>query len=214
MIIFVTRRFKNEKVITVVLGILFCTTLFAGNFRNAEWGDSLEQVKKLEKGAKFKKDVSVEKKTVSGNKYEWEKELYTFKENIKFMGDFDVTYIFLKNKLISGKYSQGIENKNLNNFNRMKEVLNEKYGNYDYVRENSSYALVGEKRESQYTKTYVWNLPDTIVNLVLIDSKKFEVAYFTKDRELLDFIKNTGLEKQKIEGEKRKKENRTIIEKF
>ncbi len=203
-----------EKIIAVVFGILFCTTLFAENFRKSEWGDSLEQVKKLEKGITFKKDVSVEKKTVSGNKYEWEKELYSFKENIKFMGDFDVTYIFLKNRLISGKYSQDIENKNLNNFNRMKEVLNEKYGNYNYIKENSSYILVDGNRESQYTKTYVWNLADTLINLVLIDNKKFEVTYFTKDRDLLDFIKNTGLEKQKIEGEKRKKENRDIIEKF
>ncbi len=203
-----------KKLIVIFLGLLFCTASFAGNFRKAEWGFSSEQVKNLEKGVTFKKNTSVETKTISGKKYEWEKETYSFKEKVKFMGDFNVTYTFLKDKLISGKYSQEINGGNLDNFNRMKEILNEKYGNYSYVKENSSYLFVDGKKEIQYTKTYSWDLPDTVVKLVLVDDKEFEVDYFTKKKELLDFIRDTGLEKQKIKYEKRKKENKSIIEKF
>ena len=203
-----------KKITVLMLCIVFCSLALGANFRSSEWGDSLQQVKKLEKGVTFKQTKTTEKKVHLDKKYEWEKEFYSFKENVKFLGNFDISYVFLKDKLISGKYSQKIKNKNLDKFNRMKELLNEKYGSYSHVSESSSYKLINDKKEISYRKVYSWYPKDTRVNLILIDDEKFEVEYLCRNREILDFIEKVGLEKQKKAEEKRKAENRQILEKF
>ena len=203
-----------KKFIVLMLSIVLCSFAFASNFRDSSWGDSIQEVKGLEKGVKFKQDKTTEKKVYFDKKYEWEKTLYSFTEKVKFLGDFDITYVFLKDKLISGKYSQKIEDKNLDKFNRMKELLNDKYGSYTQVSESSSYKLINGKKEASYRKIYSWHPEDTRVNLVLIDDDKFEVEYLCRNQEMLDFIENVGLEKQKQAKEKIKSENKEILEKF
>ncbi len=199
-----------RKINALIFSLLICSVTFSANFRSADWGDPIQKIRQYEKNKKLAARVFVDEKDIDGKNYKWRKKAYSFKEDIAYLGNFDVEYIFLKNKLIAGRYSQKIKDGDTENFYNLKKILTEKYGPAERSADKTSYVKYRGRMKSWYKKSYSWILDDTRVNLRLIGDKKFEAEYLTRDKKLLHFIKKNSLKKTK----KIKKQNREIMNKF
>ena len=203
-----------RKICSLILAMLFCSLSFASNFRSASWGDSIEKIKRLEKGKAFIERTAVDKKIIKGNSYEWETNLYSFKENIAQLGEFYVSYTLLKNRLISGEYSQDIKGGDDKTFNRLKEILTQKYGAATYSNKNTSYIKSKGRAQINYERSSTWVLDDTIILLNTLDNRKIQLEYRANSKEMLEFIEKNGLNNSNKKKKKWKKQNKHLMEKF
>ncbi|WP_320047720.1 Hsp20/alpha crystallin family protein [uncultured Ilyobacter sp.] len=69
----------------------------------------------------------------------------------------------MENKLIQGSYSQKIKKGNLDNYNKMKEILEDKYGYSQGVYKSSSFLFENGKANSSAEKILTWYIKDTKV---------------------------------------------------
>jgi hypothetical protein len=203
-----------RKICSLILAMLFCSLSFASNFRSASWGDSIEKIKRQEKGKAFIERTVVDKKIIKDNSYEWETNLYSFKENIAQLGEFDVSYTLLKNRLISGEYSQDIKGGDDKTFNRLKEILTQKYGAATYSNKNTSYIKSKGRAQINYERSSTWVLDDTIILLNSLDNRKLQLEYRANSKEMLQFIEKNGLNNSNKKKKKWKKQNKHLMEKF
>ncbi len=203
-----------RKICSLILAMLFCSLSFASNFRSASWGDSIEKIKRQEKGKSFIEKTVVDKKIINGNSYEWENKLYSFKEDIAQLGEFDVSYTLLKNRLISGEYSQNIKDRDDKNFNRLKEILTQKYGAATYSNRNTSYIKRKGRAQLNYERSSTWVLDDTVIMLNILDNRKLQLKYHANSKEMLQFIEKNGLNNPSKKKKKWKKQNKHLMKKF
>jgi hypothetical protein len=197
------------KKIVMLLSLLLTTSIFAEGFGNVQWGANYATIKKSEKGKKLKQEKLVE----TYGDYEWNETIYSLEKDLKSAGKFKMEYVLLKDRLIKGSYSQEIKNENLDNYNKIKKILFDKYG-VTQNRYQTSFYKLEDKKEIRNTKEILsWDTKDTRIELVLINKEKFEINYYTRNEKLLDFIKETGLEKKRKE-EKELLKDSEYIEKF
>lgn len=187
-----------KKKHVLLMGILISTSVFASGFRNVEWGEGYKKIQQQEKSKKLEKT----NKSESYGNYNWENTIYSFKDDLKSAGKFDVSYTLLKDKLIKGSYSQKIENSNLDNYEKMRKILIDKYGQIQNRYSSSYYENDGKKETKSNKETSVWYSEKMKIELSLVDNEKFEINYYTLDKKMLDFIKDIGLEKQREKEEK------------
>lgn len=185
------------KKLVILLSLLIAITSFSEGFRGVEWGSGLKTIKKTEKGKKLNLESRNEEYKSREKKYEWKKDFYSFKDRLKSAGEFDVSYILLKGKLIEGKYSQKINKKNLKNYKKVKRLLKEKYGDPSSFYETSSFNSYNGKIKRERKVVVGWFSDDTKIELANINDEIFEINYYTLDKDLLDFIKESGLEKER-----------------
>lgn len=198
-----------KKILTVLLSVILATSILADDFRGVDWGSGYKDIKKTEKSKKITKRNNVE----NYNNYQWNQEIYTLKDQLKSAGTFDVQYTLLKDRLIKGSYSQEIKKGDLKNYTKIKKILNKKYGDSRNRYKTSFYEYDG-KKEVRQTKEFIsWYKNDTKIELELINNEEFRINYYTQDKKLLEFIKETGLEKQRKE-EKELMKDSEYIEKF
>lgn len=198
-----------KKILTVLLSFILATSILADDFRGLDWGSGYKDIKKTEKSKKITKRNNVE----NYNNYQWNQEIYTLKDQLKSAGTFDVQYTLLKDKLIKGSYSQEIKKGDLKNYTKIKKILNKKYGDSQNRYKTSFYEYDGKKEVRQAKEFISWYKNDTKIELELINNEEFRINYYTQDKKLLEFIKETGLEKQRKE-EKELMKDSEYIEKF
>jgi len=106
-----------KKIILIILLFLFFNEIYSSesNFRNSEWGMSIEDVKKNEVGIE---------ETDTKNTYK--------SADYLFDNEFRINFVFEDNKLIEGKYSLMFESKKINSkftlLDNLYSSLNNKYG--------------------------------------------------------------------------------------
>lgn len=163
-------------------------SIFAKDFRNVNWGMNRQEVFEAEEllSLKYKeKTVTINYSSYKGDMlYSYTFDEYIFDLDIETLGNFQVTYTFLDNKLIKTKYEQSIQN-NHNNFNRMKKYLTWKYG--------IEYSVYG------FNDNFVWLNERSRVVLDLIPNKNFTVEYHANIDELREFIHNVETGKEFLE---------------
>lgn len=181
------------KKMTLLLGVILAVNAFGSGFRDSQWGSDLASIKKAENNKRMKKTEDVQEY----GKYHWDREIYSFEDSLKSAGKFDVEYVMLKDKLIEGRYIQKIKDGNLEGYKKMERILVEKYGGPQgsYIR-NSAVVKDG-KEEVAGERTLVWNTEGTRIELRLLNNKSYEISYIPTSKEILDFVKDAGLEKEK-----------------
>ncbi len=197
---------------TALMSLLIATSSFAGGFRGVDWGSDLKTINKAEKGKSLNLESRHEEYKSGDRKYEWEKEFYSFKDRLRSAGDFEITYILLKGRLIEGKYYQKIDKGNLKNYKKVKRILEEKYGEASGLYETSSFRSYNGDIRRERKKVIRWFVDDTKIELVNINDEMFEINYYTLNRELLDFIKESGLEKERDREKEILKDKDEIME--
>lgn len=198
-----------KKLLVVLLSLVLATSILAADFRGSDWGIDYKSVQKKEKSKKMtKKNV-----TENYKNYEWKHEVYSFKDKLKSAGTFEVKYTFLKDKLIKGSYSQEIKNGDLKNYTKIMKILNNKYGDSQNRYQTSFYESNGKKEVKNNKIVLSWYENDTKIDLELVNNTEFYINYYVQDKELLKFVKEAGLEKQK-KAEKELMKDSDYIEKF
>ncbi|WP_319371564.1 hypothetical protein [uncultured Ilyobacter sp.] len=195
----------------VLIAALFTSvSLFGEGFRLVEWGANLAEIKKAENNRKFIKSEEVQ----TQGKYIWNLDIYTFEDSLKSAGEFNVQYVLLEDKLIQGNYSQKIKNGDLENYNKMKKILEDKYGYPQGVYKSSSFLFENGRENSAEKKILTWYIKDTRIDLILKRDIEFQINYYTRDRELVDFILDKALEKEKEREKKLMKDSEFIKSKI
>lgn len=178
-------------------------SLFSQDFRNVNWGMNRQEVFEAEDlfALRYReKTVKVNFSSYKGDMlYSYTFDEYIFDLEIDTLGDFEVTYTFLDNKLIKTKYKQGLEG-SYSNFNRMKRYLTWKYG--------AEYEVYG------FRDNFVWLSDRTRVVLDLIPNKQFTVEYHTNVEELKKFIHKIESGKEFLEESGSEYENYNKISDF
>ena len=198
-----------KNFLTVLLSLILATSILADDFRGVGWGSGYKDIKKAENSKKMTKRNNIE----NYNNYQWNQEIYTFKDQLKSAGTFDVEYILLKDRLIKGTYSQKIKKGDLKNYTKIRRILNKKYGDSQNRYKTSFYEYDGKKDIRQTKEILSWYRNDTKIELELTNNEEFRINYYTQDKKLLEFIRETGLEKQR-EEEKELMKDSDYIEKF
>ncbi|WP_319201059.1 hypothetical protein [uncultured Ilyobacter sp.] len=198
------------KKIVLIASMLLSVSLFGEGFRNVKWGANLAEIKKSEVSKKFIK--SSEEQTQG--KYYWNLDLYAFEDSLKSAGKFDVKYVLLENKLIQGSYSQKIKKGNLENYNNMKKNLEDKYGYPQGVYKSSSFLFENGEKNSSAEEILTWYIKDTKIDFILVKDKEFKIVYYTRDKDLVDFIWDKGLEKEREKEKKLMKDSEFIKSKI
>lgn len=198
-----------KKSLMILFSLTLATSILAADFRGSEWGSGYKTIQKNEHSKKITKKKNVE----SYKNYEWNEEIYTLKDSLKSAGTFKVKYTFLKDKLIRGSYSQEIKDGDMKNYTKIMKILNNKYGESQNRYQTSFYKSDGKKEVKNTKKVLSWYKNDTKIELELINDSEFNINYYTQDRELLKFIKETGLEKQRM-AEKELMKDSEYIEKL
>ncbi|MGB6130096.1 MAG: hypothetical protein WBG30_15245 [Psychrilyobacter sp.] len=198
-----------KKILTILLSLALATSILAADFRGTDWGDGYKTIQKNEKSKKITKKENTE----NYKNYQWNQEIYSLKTDLKSAGTFEVKYTLLKDKLIKGSYSQEIKNGDFKNYNKVMKILNKKYGDSQNRYQTSFYESNGKKEVKNNKIVLSWYENDTKIDLELVNNTEFHVNYYTQDKELLKFIKETGLEKQR-KAEKELMKDSEYIEKF
>ena len=198
------------KKLVLIASMLLSVSLFGEGFRNVKWGANLAEIKKSEISKKFIK--SSEEQTQG--KYYWNLDLYTFEDSLKSAGKFDVKYVLLENKLIQGSYSQKIKKGNLENYNKMKKNLEDKYGYPQGVYKSSSFLFENGEKNLSAEEILTWYIKDTKIDFILVKEKEFKIVYYTRDKDLVDFIWDKGFEKEREKEKKLMKDSEFIKSKI
>ena len=196
----------------IILFLVFAgyISAFGGGFRSVEWGADIETIKKSEGGMGLEKT----KKSQRKGRCTWEFDLYTFEDSLRSAGKFQVQYILLKDRLIQGSYSQELKGGNLDNYNKIRVLLEEKYGYPQEVYETRSFTFSDVRRDTVFKEIFTWHTTDTQIDLVLLKGQEFQINYYTRDRDLVDFILDTGLEEERKRKENLIKDNEFIKNKI
>lgn len=177
-----------------ILFMLFLAiNIFANDFRLNNWGDPSEEVLKKEKLPSISYKENFKSKSFNTFKenyiYSYSVDEYSFLDTLESLGEFRVTYSFLKNKLYKGTYTKEFK-ENDKSFERMKQYLIWKYGeNY------KTYGL---------DDRFEWNNGNTKIILNLFLGRNYTVEYYA-DSEYMkklindsengrEFIKEIGTE--------------------
>ncbi|MBN2838102.1 MAG: hypothetical protein JXM74_05045 [Fusobacteriaceae bacterium] len=166
----------------ILVMLFLAINLFAYDFRYGNWGDSSETIFKKEKLSSISYKENLKNKsfqTFKGNYvYNYSVDEYSFLDNLESLGEFRVTYSFLKDKFYKGSYSRDLK-ENDKSFERMKQYLIWKYGdNYQ------TYGL---------DDSFEWNNGDTKIVLNLFLGRNYTVEYFANSKymkELIDEAEN------------------------
>jgi len=107
----------KKRLLFLLTLLIFSTTTLAGDFRTSNWGDSIEQVKKMEDASIIGFD---EKNSTLG-----------YKTTISTV-DMNIMYIFTDNKLHQGAYQNTSSHMNgkkyIDDYKRINKLLTKKYG--------------------------------------------------------------------------------------
>lgn len=182
-----------KKLLIILLSLALATSILAADFRGVDWGNGYKTIRKNEKSKKITKKENIE----NYKNYQWNQEIYSLKANLKSAGTFEVKYTLLKDKLIKGSYSQEIKNGDLKNYTKIMKILNKKYGESQNRYQTSFYESNGKKEIKNTKEVLSWYKNNTKIDLELINKTEFHINYYAQDKELLKFIQEIGLEKQK-----------------
>lgn len=177
----------------ILIMFLVAINLFANDFRLNNWGDLSEEVLKKENLPSISYKENLKSKSFNTFKgdyvYNYSIDEYNFLDNLESLGEFRVTYSFLKNRLYKGTYTKELK-ENDKSFERMKQYLIWKYGeNY------KTYGL---------DDSFEWNTGNTKIILNLFLGRSYIVEYYA-DSEYMkklisdsengrEFIKELGTE--------------------
>ncbi len=198
------------KKVLALAALLLSMPTFAQNFRGLEWGQSIAEIREIEKNKNLDKTTE----THTQGKYSWELDVFTFEDSFKSAGKFDVQYVLLDNKLIQGNYSKKIKKGELRNYKKMRKILEDKYGYPQGVYRSSSFFFDNGTEKSSAEEKLTWNLKDTQIDLVLNKNEMFEINYYTRKKELLNFIRDKGLEKEREQVKRMMKDSEFIKSKI
>lgn len=160
--------------------LLISINLLAIDFRENNWGSSVEEVLKKESlpSVEFRQNIKTKVfKSHQGNySYNYSVEEYSFNDTLGNLGEYKVTYSFLKNRLYKGVYTREIKEDD-KSFERMKQFLIWKYGN-DY----KTYGL---------DDNFEWTNGRTKVVLNLFLGRNYTVEYYADSEYMKNLISET-----------------------
>lgn len=181
------------KKIVSIAALIISISAFGEGFREVKWGSDLDSIKSAEGRRKFDKSEKVQ----TQGKYVWNLDIYSFEDSLKSAGKFDVQYVLLEDRLIQGSYSQKIKEENIENYSKMKKILEDKYGYPQGIYKSSSFLFENGKEDSKASEILTWYIQGTRIDLILNKGQNFKINYYVRDKELVDFILDKGLEKEK-----------------
>ena len=163
----------------LILYFLTAVSIFSGDFRDVDWGMSRNEVFMKEEVGKMEYSEHNINKTfttfMGEMTYNYAVDEYIFYDNIASLGEFKITYTFLKNKLIKSRYEQAV-GKDYASFNRIRKYLVWKYG--------TDYEVFG------YADNFIWKNDRSRIILDLIPNNYYTVEYYANTKEINDFISN------------------------
>lgn len=161
----------------ILLLLILSLSVYAGDFRDLKWGMSREEAftkETLEKIEYKEQKITKTFKTYKGDmEFNYTTDEYSFYDTIGSLGQFKVTLVFLKNRLIRSKYEQKITDEQ-KEYNLFKKYLIWKYG--------TDYTVSG------FDDNFIWNRERTKVILDIIPHNHYTVEYYANTEEMLDFI--------------------------
>jgi hypothetical protein len=162
-----------------ILYFLTVISIFAGDFRDVDWGMSRREVfvkEKIDKMEYSEHNINKTFTTYMGEMtYNYVVDEYVFYDEIASLGEFKITYTFLKDKLIKSKYEQSV-GKDYVSFNRIRKYLVWKYG--------TDYEVFG------YSDNFIWKNERSRIILDLIPNSYYTVEYYANTKEINEFIAN------------------------
>lgn len=194
------------KKITLALTLVLAVNAFGEGFRNVEWGSDLAAIKKNEKNKK----MEVSKDVQDYGKYHWERQLYSFEDTLKSAGKFNVEYVMLKDKLIRGSYTQKIEDGDLTNYTKMQKILVDKYGAPQGSAERSSLVSKDGKEARKTEVILTWFGEKTRIDMKLINNEEYQISYLPTDEEIIKFVEESGLERERAREKELMKDSEYI----
>ncbi len=194
------------KKITLALALVLTVNTFGEGFRNVEWGSDLATIKKTEKNKK----MEVSKDVQEYGKYHWERQLYSFEDTLKSAGKFDVEYVMLKDKLIKGSYAQKIKDGDLTNYTKMQKILVDKYGAPQGSAERSSLVSKDGKEVRETEVILTWFGEKTRIDMKLINNVEYQISYLPTDEEIIKFVEESGLERERAREKELMKDSEYI----
>ncbi len=194
------------KKITLALALVLTVNAFGEGFRNVEWGSDLAAIKKSEKNKKMEVSKDVQKY----GKYHWERHLYSFEDTLKSAGKFDVEYVMLKDKLIKGSYAQKIKDGDLTNYTKMQKILVDKYGAPQGSAERSSLVSKDGKEVRETEVILTWFGEKTRIDMKLINNEEYQISYLPTDEEIIKFVEESGLERERAREKELMKDSEYI----
>lgn len=163
----------------IIITLMFCYSIFGGDFRYNNWGDSPGMMLKNENLSKVTYQKDFKSKifnTHYGDKiYNFSEESYFFYDELESLGKFRVTFDFIDNKLYKGTYEKEI-NENDSSFERTKQYLIWKYG---------------ENYKTYNIKNYFeWETDRVKIIFNLFTNDRYVIEYYSKDKDINQIIEN------------------------
>lgn len=179
---------------------LISINIFANDFRGNPWGSSSKEVLEKEKLKTILLKESVKSKKFSTFKgdfqYSYNVDDYSFTDTLEDLGEFDITYSFLKDKFFKATYTKEFKEiktakitkksketnsiipteQNDKSFEKMKQYLIWKYG--------KDYKTYG------FYDNFEWNNGRSKIILNLYIGRNFTVEYYADTELMKEFIDN------------------------
>ena len=107
----------------ILLMFLVAINLFANDFRLNNWGDLSEEVLKIENLPSISYKENFKSKSFNTFKddyiYNYSIDEYSFLDSLESLGEFRVTYSFLKNRLYKGTYTKELKENDKSNLSAL-----------------------------------------------------------------------------------------------
>ena len=174
----------------LIIFIILSINILALDFRNNNWGDSVNDMLKIENLREINYKENFNTKTfnthIKNFFYNYNIDEYSFPDSIGTLGTFKVTFSFLKNKLYKGTYTKEIK-ENDNTFEIIKQYLIWKYG--------ENYKTYG------IDDCFEWTTDNTKIVLNLFLGRNYTIEYYANSDEMKNFINSSENGKEFIKNQ-------------
>ncbi len=176
-----------------------------GGFRNHIWGTKYKTIEKNENNIGNLRNEKLEKGELS-----WNFEVYSHEEELGGFGKGNVEYIFLKNRLIKGRYTFKKIGTGREMYYSFKELLIAKYGKPNGYNDVSSYVKEGK----YHMRETVWYVKENKIELQLLGTETIKIIYSPTDKTMLNFIMKTGEEEKNQNIKQLLEEHKDFLDKI